>query len=135
MIAMIASAIADSISRWCRSSIRWRSPTYFTAARPEGVLSTREIAGGRSPAATWTCLLTAQLGRALAGIAYTPPRFPVPAARERFRGRGGVRDEPVRDRQQRGAAGQEQAAVQQGQPPAHRGLRVAQPGHLPSPMR
>jgi hypothetical protein len=47
---MMASAIADSISSWCRSAIRWREPTSFTAARPAGVFSTLEIHGGTSPA-------------------------------------------------------------------------------------
>lgn len=43
---MIASAIADSISRWCRSAIRWRAPTYLTAARPTAVESSRLTSAG-----------------------------------------------------------------------------------------
>jgi hypothetical protein len=46
-----------------------------------------------------------------------------------------VRDETVGDRQEHGAASKEQPAVEQGESPAHRGLRLAQPGHRPSPMR
>jgi hypothetical protein len=52
----------------------------------------------------------------------------------RIRGQRGVRDEPVGDGQQRGAAGQEQPAVEQGQSPSHGGLRVTKPAHLPSPI-
>ena len=51
--------------------------------------------------------------------------------------RGGVRHERVGDRQQHRAAGQEQPAVEQGEPPTNGGLGMTQPiqSHRPSPIR
>jgi hypothetical protein len=55
-----------------------------------------------------------------------------------FQSLGRARDERVGDRQERGAAGQEQAAVEQREPPPDGGLGMAQPidpAHRPSPIR
>jgi hypothetical protein len=54
---MIASAIADSISRWCRSATRWRAPTNLTVSRPAAVLSRRCNAGGVVAAWNAACRL------------------------------------------------------------------------------
>ncbi len=72
---MIASAIADSSSSWCRSAIRWLAPTYFTVARPAGVSSTRRTPGGSISDRPWICALVHEAGSAFleAGFAKIPP--------------------------------------------------------------
>jgi hypothetical protein len=49
---MMASAIADSTSRWCRSATRWRAPTNRIVSRPVDVVSRRcsvdGVAAGKS---------------------------------------------------------------------------------------
>ncbi len=78
MIAMIASAIADSSSRWRRSATRCFAPTYLTVARPEAVLRTREIAGGTSPVGTCTCSFGGAVwGGGLRANVNWPPGFSV----------------------------------------------------------
>jgi hypothetical protein len=60
------------------------------------------------------------------------------AGATRIEARGGARDERVGDRQERGAAGQEQAAVEQREPPPDGGLGTTQAidsVHRPSPIR
>jgi hypothetical protein len=46
MTAMIASAIADQISSWCRSEIRWPRPTILTAVWPADERSNLRTSGG-----------------------------------------------------------------------------------------